>query len=298
VTVALLAGLLAGLGLWLAWTGLRPAPEPLAVALARVGRPPAPPRVVSDGLDDRDARIGGFLLGHLPPLAARLDALRADLRIVGREPEVEAVRVAAYVLLPLLLGPWIAFLVWVFQVPLPSYVAGGVALAASAAGLVLPFVSLRAEAAERRRAFAHALSSWCDVVVMTLASGRGVEQAIETAGAAGEGWAFAELRGAVRAGYVRGEAPWVALERLGADLGVSDLSELASTVALAGEEGAAVRATVAAKARTMRERMGAESELAAAAVTEKMSLPNVLLVVGFLVFLCYPALVAMLQIRR
>jgi Flp pilus assembly protein TadB len=298
VTVALLAGLLAGVGVWLAWTGLRPAPEPLAAALARVGRPPVAPRPVSEGLDDRDARIGGFLLGHLPPLAARFEALRADLRVVGREPEVEAVRVAAYVVLPLLLGPWIAFLVWASGVPLPGFVPGGVALAASAAGLVLPFVGLRAEAAERRRAFAHALSSWCDVVVMTLASGRGVEQAIETAGSSGEGWAFAELRGAVRAGYVRGEAPWVALERLGTELGVSDLSELASTVALAGEEGAAVRATVAAKARTMRERMGAESELAAAATTEKMSLPNVLLVVGFLVFLCYPALVAMLQIRR
>ena len=71
---------------------------------------------------------------------------------------------------------------------------------------------------------------------------------------------------------------------------MSDLSELASTVALAGEEGAAVRTTVAAKARTIRERMSAESEMAAAAVTERMSLPSVLLVLGFLVFLCYPAL--------
>ena len=63
---------------------------------------------------------------------------------------------------------------------------------------------------------------------------------------------------------------------------MTDLSELASTVALAGEEGAAVRATVAAKARTIRERMSAESETAAAAVTERMSLPSVLLVLGFL----------------
>ena len=51
-----------------------------------------------------------------------------------------------------------------------------------------------------------------------------------------------------------------------------------------------MRATVAAKARTIRERMSAESEMAAAAVTERMSLPSVLLVLGFLIFLCYPAL--------
>ena len=99
---------------------------------------------------------------------------------------------------------------------------------------------------------------------MTLAAGRGVEQAMETASRAGQGWAFAELRGALHAGYVRGEPPWVALERLGDELGVGDLTELASTVALAGEEGAAVRTTVAAKARTIRERMSADSEMAAA----------------------------------
>ena len=133
---------------------------------------------------------------------------------------------------------------------------------------------------------------------MTLASGRGVEQAMETAASSGEGWAFAELRGALHGGYVRGEPPWTALERLGADLGIPDLTELGSTVALAGEEGAAVRATVAAKARTIRERMSADSELAAATATERMSLPSVLLVLGFLIFLCYPAIVAVFQINK
>ena len=52
-------------------------------------------------------------------------------------------------------------------------------------------------AAARRTAFSHALSSWCDVVVMTLAAGRGVEQAMETAGRGRQGWAFAEIRGAL-----------------------------------------------------------------------------------------------------
>jgi tight adherence protein C len=297
VTVALVAGLCTGLGMWLAWTGLRPAPEPLGVALARVGRPPALPRQVNDDVDQRDARIGGFLLDHMPPLARRLEDMRSDLRIVGRHPEEEAVRVGAYVLLPLIMGPWVGFLAWVFGLGLPKVVPGMIALVGSAAGLVLPFLSLRSEAVERRTAFSHALSSWCDVVVMTLASGRGVEQAMETAGRSGQGWAFAELRGALHGGYVRGEPPWVAMERLGAELGVADLTELASTVALAGEEGAAVRTTVAAKARTMRERMSADTELVAASVTERMSLPNVLLVVGFLIFLCFPALVAMFQIR-
>jgi tight adherence protein C len=297
MTIALLAGLCAGVGIWLATTGFRPAPEPLGSALDRVTRPPATARVVAEG-DERDARVGGYLLDHVPALARRIDAVRADLRVVGRTPEEQAVRVAASVLLPLAFGPWVGVVMWFAGFSLPPVLLGGLSLAASALGLVLPFASLRSDAAARRTAFSHALSSWCDVVVMTLASGRGVEQAMETASQAGSGWAFAELRGALQAGYVRGEPPWTAIDRLGVELGVSDLSELASTVALAGEEGAAVRTTVAAKARTIRERMSAESETTAAAVTERMSLPSVLLVLGFLVFLCFPAFVSMLQMSR
>ena len=296
MTVALLAGLCAGVGVWLAWTGARPGPEPLGAALERVARPPVVARPRPVELDDRDARVGGFLIDHVPLLAQRIDAMRADLRMVGRTPEEQAVRVGAAVLLPLAFGPWVGIVCWVFGFSVPPVILGGLSLGAAALGLVLPFASLRSAASERRTAFSHALSSWCDVVVMTLASGRGVEQAMETAGRSGQGWAFAELRGALHGGYVRGEPPWVALERLGVDLGLTDLSELASTVALAGEEGAAVRTTVAAKARTIRERMSAESEMAAASVTERMSLPSVLLVLGFLIFLCYPALIAMLQI--
>ena len=296
MTAALVAGLAGGLGLGLAWTGLRPAPEPLGAALARVARPPTPVRTLTAGVDERDARIGGFLLDHLPPLARRIEGMGADLRIVGRSPEEQAVRVAAVVVLSLVLGPWVGFVGWVLGFDLPAIVPGAIALGGAAVGLVLPFVSLHREAVDRRTAFAHALSSWCDVTVMSLASGRGVEQAMETAARSGQGWAFAELRGALQGGYVRGDPPWVAMERLGAELQVADLSELASTIAMAGEEGAAVRTTVAAKARTMRERMTADTELAAAAVTERMSLPSVLLVMGFLVFLGFPAVVAVFQV--
>jgi Flp pilus assembly protein TadB len=172
------------------------------------------------------------------------------------------------------------------------------ALGGAVLGLFVPFASLRREARGRRMTFSHALSSWCDVVVMNLAAGRGVEQAMETAASSGDSWAFVELRGALRGGYVRGEAPWIALERLGVDLGITDLGELASTVAMAGEEGAAVRTSVAAKAKTIRERVIADNEMEAAAVTERMSLPSILLVMGFLIFLGYPALDAMFRIGQ
>jgi tight adherence protein C len=297
VTTALLAGLLAGSGVWLAWSGWRPAPEPLAAALARIAdRPIDAPPLAADGIDDRDMRVGRFLLRRIPVLANAVERLRADLRVVGRPPELHAARVGSYVVAALVVGPWLGLVAWLVGAPLPTVVPLVVAIGGAGWGAVVPFVRLRAEARARRAAFAYALSAWCDVVVMNLAAGRGVEQAMETAASAGQGWAFAELRGAMRGGYIRAETPWDALGQLGVDLGVADLSELASTIAMAGEEGAAVRVTVAAKARTIRERITADTELRAAAATERMSLPSVILVVGFLVFLGYPAMTVMFQL--
>jgi tight adherence protein C len=300
LTAAVIAGLLVGTGLWLAWTGLRPAPEPLGAALARVDRRPTElaPTPRSGRIDDRDYRIGSFLLRALPPLARVVDHAHADLRVLGRTGEEQAVRVGSYVVLALVIGPWFGFVAWAAGLDLPWWVTGGVTLGGAAWGLIMPFAGLRRDARARRQAFSHALSAWCDVVVMSLASGRGVEQAMETAAASGGGWAFAELRGALHAGYVRGEPPWSSLGQLGAELGIPDLSELASTITMAGEEGAAVRKTVSAKARTIRERITADTELSAAAVTERMSLPSILLVLGFLVFLGYPAVNAMFQLGR
>jgi Flp pilus assembly protein TadB len=299
VTTAIVAGLIAGFGIWLAWSGLRPLPEPLGTALARIERRPHESREIrAEGADDRDERLGRFLLSNVPMLARAVESVGTDLRVVGRTAEEQAARVGAYMALALVLGPWVAIVAWFFGAHLPLFIPGAIALGGAVVGLFLPFVSLRSEAAARRQLFSQSLSSWCDVVVMNLAAGRGVEQAMETAAGSGSGWAFGELRGALRGGYVRGEPPWVALERLGGALGVPDLAELANTIAMAGEEGAAVRTSVSAKARTIRERVIAETEVTAAAVTERMSLPSILLVLGFLVFLGYPALNAMFQIGK
>jgi tight adherence protein C len=297
VTAAILGGLLVGLGIWLAWTGWHATPEPLAAVLGRIGQQSTPVRKEIPADIERDVRLGSFLLRHVPPLQRAVDKLRSDLRIVDRTPEEQAARVGSYVLLSLFLGPWVGFVALIFGRHLPLLVPVIGSFAGAAWGAFAPFRSLRQEAAARRRAFVHALSAWCDVVVMTLASGRGVEQAMETAASIGSGWAFAEIRGALRAGYVRGEPPWESLEQLGTDLAIPDLTELGSTIAMAGEEGAAIRTTVAAKARTVRERMTSDSEATAAAATERMSLPSVLMVMGFLIFIGFPAVLTLFDLK-
>ena len=71
---------------------------------------------------------------------------------------------------------------------------------------------------------------------------------------------------------------------------VPELAELAASAELAGNEGARVRSSLAAKARAIRVRALAEIETAAQSATERMTLPIVLLMVGFVVFLGYPAI--------
>ena len=296
MTAAILSGCVLGIGLWIAWTGLRPVPEPLGEVLQRFDNPKRSRRLTQAEESDRDTRVGYYVLAAVPPLASAVEKATQDLRVVGRTPEEQAARAATYAFFALLLGPWVAVVSAATGNQVSPILPGLIVLVGVPFGLILPFSSLKSEAAERRRAFSHALSSWCDVVVMNLASGRGVEQAMETAAAAGHGWAFSTMRGALRAGYVRGDPPWEALADLGRDLGITDLDELASTVGMAGEEGAAVRDTVQAKAQTIRQRITSETEELAAAATERMSLPGVLLVLGFLVFLGYPALSATFQI--
>ena len=63
---------------------------------------------------------------------------------------------------------------------------------------------------------------------------------------------------------------------------MASLSALAASVALAGTEGARVRASLAAKAASLRTHELAEAETADQADTERMSLPVVLLFAGFL----------------
>ena len=157
-------------------------------------------------------------------------------------------------------------------------------------GFAYPGLALRSEAADRRRGFRHALSAFLDVVSVSLASGRGVDTALRDGVRAGHGWPFEELERALSEARLLGETPWTALARLSRSIGVPELGELAASAALAGNEGARVRSSLAAKARAIRVRGLAEVEGAAQSATERMTLPVVLLMVGFIVFLGYPAI--------
>jgi Flp pilus assembly protein TadB len=163
-----------------------------------------------------------------------------------------------------------------------------------AAGFAAPELSVRADAAKHRAAFRDALSSFLDLVVISLAAGSGVDQALDEAAKVGSGPAYTELHYALTEARLARMPPWDILAALGRRVAVAELQQLAATVGLAGTEGAKVRASLRSRAIALRGRQLTDAEGDANAATERMALPIVALFAGFLIFLGYPAVAAVL----
>jgi tight adherence protein C len=294
--VALLCGATAGAGLWLvarAWCPPRPS---LVQALAFLRAGPEPEHVVTT-----DAQSGGVAARFGRPVARALargepsrlllgHRVRQDLAVVGRSPEVHVAEKSALALFGLLFVPAAIALAALGGLHVPLVVPLWGSLVFAIVGFYVPDLGIHTEAQARRRDFRHALGAFLDLVVIALAGGGGVETALTDASSVGNGWAFGQLRHALDTARLARQPPWHALGRLGTDLGVPELSELAASVSLAGTEGAKVRASLGAKAASLRTHELAEAESAAQAATERMSLPVVVLFAGFLAFIGYPAI--------
>ncbi len=149
---------------------------------------------------------------------------------------------------------------------------------------------MRAQAKRRRANFRHALGAYLDVIDIFLAGGAGVDGALHDAASLGHGWSFNQIRRALHTAELTRTTPWAELGRLGEELDIAELTQLAATLSLAGTEGAKVRASLAAKADALRSKAAADAEATANAATERMSVPAALMAFGFIAFVFYPAL--------
>lgn len=296
IAAGIVAGLGVGLGLLLLAYGMRPAREPLAPALERLLDPPAPTRGVvpvgsasSGSSAEWRGRTTEKLAQGLAVAGVDLGRLDADLHVVGRDLEEHLVEKLTAGLVGTALVPATVAVMRLGGVGVPWSLGAVGAVALGLVGFVLPDLLLRSRAGERRRAFRYALSSYLDLAHIVLAAGAGVETALGYAADAGDGWAFAELRAALHRSRLTGESPWSAFQRLGEQLDIAELREIASSLDLAGTHGAKVRSSLEARAEALRARDLTEREGEAEAATERMAVPSVLLVVGFVIFVGFPA---------
>lgn len=287
--VILLLGAGAGAGVYICARALVPRPLPIEAVLANLGRPgrsltaePDTPELVTE-------RIGELALRILEAAGRNPRSARQELELVDRTPERHALDKLIASVVGLLMPNVVAIALTATGLALPIGLISILSLGTAAAGFVMPDHLLRDEAERRRRAFRHALSSYLDLVNVLLAGGAGTETALYAAADAGDGWGYQTIRAELRRARLTGRSPWDTFADLAERLGVSELAELAASVSLAGNHGARIRASLAAKADTLRGHQVAETEAAAEAATERMTVPVAVLLFGFLIFIAYPA---------
>lgn len=300
--LVLLSGALAGAGVLLAgWLIAQPrtsGPVALAQLDARLARGRRQAGLTADRRHGEESarmrRIGSEVADSMVNRGLALPTrLSAALSLVGQSQEMFLART--------LVGALVGFLAPVLAVgPLTALGVLGPAvpvwlmLLGALVGALAPWSDVLRAADARRRDFRHVVSSFLDLVAMNLAGGRGVPEALQAASSISDGWAMVRIRDTLEAARLQGVTPWAALGQLGDEVDVDELRDLAAALALVAEDGAKVRDSLTARAASMRKRELAEAEGRAAARSQSMLVAQLLLCVGFLLFLIYPAVARVL----
>ena len=298
ITWILLGGALSGAGVLMLVLILAPPAIQPAAALAELDSQRDERRLRQEArrLNPRERALPDWLdaLGYRAAALLRrtgidLGALTSDLSVLGRSLERHLV---ASLLLGLL-GFGAPLLITALgalagrpmgSLPLLACLVLGAAMAA------LPTARLRSRAAQARRDFRHVVGSFLDLVSMSLSAGRGVPEALDAASTLSDDPAMARIRDALAAARLRGETPWAAMGRLGETLRIDELRDLSAALALVAEDGAKIRESLSARATSMRRRELADAEGRAGENSESMLVAQLVIAIGFIVFLVYPAL--------
>jgi tight adherence protein C len=301
VIPAAAAGAGAGLGLLLLSFALFPPRPTLSKSLARLDAAARTPRRTA--LTDP---AGGALLQLLvrhagQPLARTFQdrgwlstSLRSDLSVLGQQPASFFAVKAACTIAGLSTGPLLAGLLARGGIGVPILLPGWVALLVAVSLFTVPDMVVRRRAQDRRRDFRAAVGSYLDLVAMKMASGAGLSEALRDAAAIGGDGPFARIRGALEDARTDGLTPAAALGQLGDELSLPDLRELSAGLSLVAASGAQAEESLRAKAASLRERELSAAAGDANARSQSMLVAQVVLALGFLVFIGYPALVKVL----
>lgn len=303
MTLIMLAGAFTGFGLLLLWVLLDTSPAAGPAALSRLDLDRRRFRRNTVLTIDRQhpgeslrlRRLGARVREQIEARGISLPvSVRADLSMVGRslESHLAASIVGAVVgfFIPLVLSALVMAVVGSAFGLVPLW-AG---LVGALVGGLLPSSRVKTAAERRRRDFRHVVSSFLDLVAMNLSGGRGVPEALQTAAAISDSWAMLRIRDSLQTARLQGVTPWAALGELGNDLRVDELRDLAAALGLVAEDGAKVRDSLYARSESMRQRELADSEGRAQAQSQSMLVAQLLLCVGFLIFLTYPAIARIL----
>jgi Flp pilus assembly protein TadB len=278
---------------------LRPPKVDPLVALARIDaahRQPQHNPVLPIKREGIEQRLGGWLADQLRRRGVRYTTLRQDLTLTGQSFDATMGRKAALATFGFLFGLVILAAAASLGLALPAVAWLVAALLLAAVFFVVPDVDARTAARRRRAEFTRALGAYLDWVSLQMSGRAAAEQALPDAARIGDGWPLQLIRATVTHAARAGTDPWTSLAHLGDRIGVADLVELGSLIQLVQHDGAQVRDTLSARAASIRAEELADAEGAAGKRDQSMLLAQILLGVGFAVFVGYPAVTNFLRI--
>ncbi len=277
--LAIVAGVAAGLGVFVAVSALVPGRPRLDAALARIH---------AAGMPDAEPRAIRALARQVAEVAPWLPVPSADLALLGTDREHWLVSKVACGLGGLAAVPVLTLAALTAGFRLPWTAPAIVSLTAGVMLFFAPDLVTRVNAAEKRADFRHALTSYLDLVALERGAGAGPTEALEAAAQIGGGWAFARIAAALDAARKASRPPWEGLASLAVQTGVTELADLAEIAEVAGHEGARILQTLAARAESMRSEALAATKAKAGARSTTMVVPIAVLGMGFLILLIFP----------
>jgi len=298
MTGAVAAGALAGLGLFLLALALIPRRVSLARQIAAFDsghtRQSArrEPRALSEKESETSRRVGALAARLCAEQGWEFPSVKANMSLCGKSFESYLAGKILLALFGLIFAPILAILAGLAGIRFSLVIPVWMGLIVAGIFFFLPDLDLKQKATARRRDFRHAVGSFLDLVAMNLAGGRGVPEALMAAGDIGSGWAMWRIRDALTNARITGQTPWQALGALGEDVGVEELTDLSAALSLVAEDGAKVRESLTARAASLRRREISDLEGKAGQRSQSMLIAQMLLCVGFLLFILYPAAIA------
>jgi Flp pilus assembly protein TadB len=305
VTTTVLLGAVLGLGVYLLVRALIPSRPSAAAAVAKIdslrvrgatATTSGPARPDGGRLAAARARTGDRIADFYRSQGWEQRSLRADLNVLERSWEGFLATKVLLAVAGLFFGPFLFSVIWIIGLGSSPAIPVWLALAFAAAFFFLPDLEVRRDAAGKRRDLRRVVGAYLDLVSMNLAGGRGLPEALKAAAEVSEGGALLRIQAALANARITGTSQWEALGQLGDEMGIEELRDLSTSLALVADDGAKVRASLASRAETMRHRELAEIEGAAGEKSQSMLVAQLMLCAGFLVFLIYPAAMRVFQV--
>jgi len=193
----------------------------------------------------------------------------------------------AGLVVPILLGG-VAWLLGLIASPWPM----GVGLIGAAAGYLLPDWQLRDKAVAWQQHSADAVSVFFDLVILIRLGNASAVQSLREAAELSSAPVFAEMRDALDRARLQQRPPWAELNRLAAKLGLPEVADLASIMAL-DQQGAALVDALRARVKELRRAHLAAAKLSAQKRTESMTVWMVVPVLIFALIFLIPPIMTM-----